>query len=62
MSERIGVSVIITTFGGSAKLSRAISSVLNQSYQDFEIIVVDDNNPGSTGRKKNRINNEPLFK
>lgn len=37
------ISVIITTHDGRADLcKRAIKSVLKQSYQDFEIIVVDD--------------------
>lgn len=46
------VSIIITTFGGSEKLSRAIQSVLNQTYDDYEVIVVDDNSPNSDARRK----------
>jgi glycosyltransferase involved in cell wall biosynthesis len=36
------VSVIIPTYNRAALLKRAVESVLNQSYQDFEIIIVDD--------------------
>lgn len=37
------VSVIITTYGDSSTLSRAVDSVLGQSYKNIELIVVDDN-------------------
>ena len=36
------VSVIIPTYNRAHLISRAIKSVLNQTYQDFEVIVVDD--------------------
>jgi glycosyltransferase involved in cell wall biosynthesis len=36
------ISVIITTYNNEKYIKRAIDSILNQSYQDFEIIVVDD--------------------
>lgn len=49
------VSVIIPTYKGSKCLSRAINSVLNQVGVDFEVLVVDDNNPDSDERKKTEI-------
>lgn len=39
------VSVIIPTYGGSDSLLRSVDSVLSQTYPDFEVIIVDDNNP-----------------
>lgn len=37
------VSVIIPTYNRAQFVGRAIQSVLNQTYKDFEIIIVDDN-------------------
>lgn len=44
------VSVIIPTYNRAKYLKRAINSVLNQTYKDVEIIVVDDNNANSDER------------
>lgn len=49
------VSVIITTYGMPLLLEKAILSVLNQSFTDIELIVVDDNNPDSDSRLKTEI-------
>lgn len=46
------VSVIIPTYGRPDLLSRAIDSVLSQSYSDIEIVIVDDNNFDSPERKE----------
>lgn len=51
MSEPL-VSVIITTYAGSRVLPRAICSVQNQTYTAWELIVVDDNNPGTEERTR----------
>ena len=46
------ISLIITTYGADLSLLRAIQSVLNQTYKQFEIIVVDDNNQNTEQRDK----------
>lgn len=46
------VSVIIPTYGRSDTLERAINSVRRQTYGNIEILVVDDNEPGSEYAQK----------
>ena len=46
------VSVIIPTYKRPKELKRAIFSVINQTYQNVEVIVVDDNNDGDEYRKE----------
>ncbi len=46
------VSVIIPTYNRPAMLRQAIDSVINQTYKDFEIIVVND---GGDSKKYNEV-------
>lgn len=47
------ISVIIPTYNSSKTILRAIESVLQQTYDDFEVIIIDD---GSTDDTKKLIN------
>ena len=42
------VSVILPTYNRAFILRRAVESVLNQSYRDLELIVVDDGSTDDT--------------
>ncbi len=50
------ISVIIPTFNRYSLLKRAIKSILNQTYKDIEIIVVDDGSVDKTSNIKNDFN------
>ncbi len=52
--EALKVSVITPTYKRCDYLSGAIESVLNQTYKNIEIIVVDDNGDGSEYREKTK--------
>lgn len=54
------VSIIIPTYKRPDTLDRTINSVLNQTYKNIEIIVVDDNNPDAEGRRLTEIKMAPF--
>lgn len=51
----VSVSVIIPTRNRCNLLAKAIKSVLNQTYQDFEIIVIDDASNDDTIEMLNKV-------
>jgi GT2 family glycosyltransferase len=52
------VSVIIPTYNRYKFLSEAIESVLNQQYQDYELIVVDDGSTDDTAQIAQKYNSK----
>lgn len=48
----LGVSVVMCTYNRAWIIDRAIESIMGQSYQDFEIIIIDD---GSTDNTSNHL-------
>jgi glycosyltransferase involved in cell wall biosynthesis len=46
------VSVVIPTYQRPTFLGRAIESVLKQTYENWELLVIDDNDPASEARRE----------
>lgn len=54
-SGEINISVIIPTYGTPIFLQKAIESVLSQTFCNFELIIVDDNNPDTEARRQTEV-------
>lgn len=50
------VSIVIPTYNRSGFIKRAVESVLSQSWENVEVIIVDDNSPDDTERVVRSIN------
>ena len=53
-------SVLMPVYNSQKFLRRAIDSVLNQSFQDFELIVVDDGSTDQTSKVVREIEDPRL--
>lgn len=67
MENKPLVSVITPTHSGSENICRAVDSILSQTYENVEVIVVDDNGKGTeeqlkTQEKIKKYENEPRVK
>ena len=51
----VRISVVTPTFNSEKTIERNINSVINQSYKDFEHIIVDNNSKDSTLSLINKI-------
>lgn len=56
----IDLSIIIPTYNRAYIIRRAIQSVLNQTYQDFEIFIVDDGSKDNTHKIVESIRDERI--
>lgn len=56
------VSVIIPVYNRSHVIERAVQSVLNQTCQDFEVIIIDDASSDNTWKKLDKLNDKRIRK
>ena len=54
------VSVILPTYNRAQLIAQAIQSVLDQTYQDFELIIVDDGSKDETEEVVNSFDDERI--
>ena len=55
------VSVIVPNFNTESYIDKAIESILNQTYQNFEILVIDDNSTDRSIEFLDRFKNLAMF-
>ena len=60
MKKKYTVSVIIPTYKRVEKLKRAIDSVLNQTFTNWEIIVIDNHSSDGTKELIDNYNNPKI--
>lgn len=58
--EKDMISVVIPTYNRAKTIKRAIDSVLNQTYSNIEIIIVDDSSTDNTSEIIGDYNNEKI--
>ena len=56
------ISVIMTTFNSQNVVERAINSILNQTYQNIEFLILDDNSEDNTHNVLKKYENEKIIK
>jgi len=54
------ISVILSTYNRADRLKKAIKSVLNQTYKDLELIIVDDNSKDNTKKVVNSFKDDRI--
>ena len=55
MFKKITFSIIIPTFNSLDTIERSVSSVLNQTFKNFEILIIDDGSDIKTKKIQNKI-------
>ena len=55
------ISVIIPTYNRADRIEKSIKSVLNQTYRDIELLVIDDGSTDNTSEVVGNIKDDRLF-
>ena len=49
MNDNILVSLIVAVYNGEKYIASCIDSIMNQTYKNYEVILVDDGSKDSSG-------------
>lgn len=58
---KVFFSIIIPTYNRAHSIEIAINSIINQSFQDFEIIIIDDASTDNTEEVVSKINDSRIY-
>lgn len=56
----MNITVLITTYNCKPFIAQAVKSILNQSYQNFEILIIDDGSTDATEKEITKITDERI--
>ncbi len=56
----MSITVLMTTYNCGEYISQAIQSVLNQTYKDFELLIIDDGSTDNTEQVVKRFNDQRI--
>lgn len=59
--RHVTVSIILPTYNRLEKLQRAIQSILDQTYTDYEVVVINDCSPDGTQAYLTQYQDDPRF-
>ena len=59
--EKRKVSIILPTYNRAYIIKNSIRSILDQTYKDYELIIVDDGSTDETENVINEINDDRIF-
>ena len=49
MNDNVLVSLIVAVYNGEKYIASCIDSIMNQTYQNYEVILVDDGSKDNSG-------------
>jgi glycosyltransferase involved in cell wall biosynthesis len=60
MTETLKVTIVLPTYNGSSYILQSIKSCLEQTYQNIELIIIDDGSTDDTAVKVRSINDQRM--
>ena len=61
MNQEVFFSIILPTYNREKKILKAINSVILQTFNNWELIIIDNNSNDQTKEKIYNLNNKKIF-